>query len=170
MLQRSPVGPGRIPKSVFEIRDSLCAGLSASAIIPLYATQSILGVAEEIGESQPGSKTKAFLNLLSIKIAHNSASCPDTCNYLSQVIGKEYRYLEGYSAGQGAGQTHTGISAQKHNLPIVEPIEFTRLMAPDGQSPYAEAIVYLGGHAFEITKTERNPRGCNHLKVTFSRE
>jgi len=145
----------------------VCRG---SAIVPLYATQTILNLAEEMGESQPGSKTKAFLNNLSIKIAHNSAGCPDTCQYLADTIGKEYRYLDGFNAGESGGLTHTGLSGQKHLAHIVEPIEFTRLMAPDGQNPCAEAIVYLGGRAFNVTKTEKNPRGRNYLNVTFSRE
>lgn len=145
----------------------VCRG---SAIMPLYATQTILNVAEEMGESQPGPRSKAFLNNLSIKIAHNSASCPDTCQYLSDVIGKEYRYLDGFHAGEGGGHTNTSVSGQKHLAHIVEPIEFTRLVAPDGKNPFAEAIVYLGGEAFNVTKTDRNPRGRNYLKVTFSRD
>lgn len=145
----------------------VCRG---SAIAPIYATQTILNVAEEMGESEPGAKSKAFLNNLSIKIAHNSGGCPDTCKYLADTIGQEYRYLDGFNAGEGGGHTHTGVSAQKHLAHIVEPIEFTRLMAPDAINPCAEAIVYLGGTAFEVTKTEKNPRGRNYLKVTFSRE
>jgi hypothetical protein len=142
----------------------------ASAIVPLYATQTILNVAEEMGESQPGPKSKAFLNNLGIKIAHNSAGCPDTCQYLAETIGKEYRYLDGFNAGGGGGHSHVSVSGQKHLAHIVEPIEFTRLMAPDGQNPNAEAIVYLNGRTFNVTKTENNPRGLNYLKVTFSRE
>ena len=145
----------------------VCRG---SAIVPLYATQTILNVAEEMGEHQPGPKSKAFLNNLGIKIAHNSAGCPDTCQYLADTIGKEYRYLDAFNSGEGGGHTHTGVSGQKHLAHIVEPIEFTRLMAPDGQNPCAEAIVYLGGKSFNATKTEKNPRGRNYLKVTFSRE
>jgi hypothetical protein len=145
----------------------VCRG---SAIVPLYATQSILNVAEEMGESQPGSKSKAFLNNLSIKIAHNSGGCPDTCQYLADTIGKEYRDLSTWGAGGDASHTHTNVGGHQHLTHIVEPIEFTRLMAPDGENPYAEAIVYLGGKAFNVTKTEKNPRGRNYLKVTFSRE
>jgi hypothetical protein len=141
-----------------------------SAIIPLYATQTILNVAEEMGEQQPGPKSKAFLNNLSIKIAHNSAGCPDTCQYLADTIGKEYRYLDGFNAGESGQRAHTGFSGQKHLAHIVEPIEFTRLMAPDGENPCAEAIVYRAGKAFEVTKTDANPRGRNYLKVTFTRD
>jgi len=143
----------------------------ASAIIPLYATQTILNVAEEMGQQQPGPKSKAFLNNLSIKIAHNSAGCPVTCQYLADTIGKEYRYLDGFNAGEAAGgHSHAGISGQKHLVHIVEPIEFTRLTAPDGRNPCAEAIVYLGGKTFNVTRTGKNPRGRNYLKVTFSRD
>ena len=145
----------------------VCRG---SAIVPIFSTQTILNLDEEMGESQPGPKSKAFLNNLSIKIAHNSGGCPDTCQYLADTIGKEYRYIDGFHASEGGGHTHTGVSGQKQLAHIVEPIEFTRLMAPDGQNPCAEAIVYLGGKAFNATKTEKNPRGRNYLKVTFSRE
>jgi hypothetical protein len=145
----------------------VCRG---SAILPIYATQTILNIAEEMGESQPGPKSKAFLNNLSIKIAHNSGGCPDTCNYLADTIGKEYRYLDNFNAGGSVGRSHSSVGGHKQLAHIVEPIEFTRLMAPDGENPYAEAIVYLGGHPFEITKTQTNPRGRNYLKVTFTRE
>jgi hypothetical protein len=64
----------------------------------------------------------------------------------------------------------TGVSGHQQLRHIVSPIEFTRLAAPDAQNPTAEAIVYLGGKPFEITKTEQEPRGRNYLKVTFSRD
>ncbi len=146
----------------------VCRG---STIVPIFATQTILNLAEEMGEQQPGPKSKAFLNNLSIKIAHNSAGCPDTCTCLADTIGREYRYIDGFNVGEGdGGHTHRGISGQKQLVHIVEPIEFTRLMAPDGRNPYAEAIVYLGGKSFNVTKTENNPHGRNYVKVTFSRD
>ena len=143
----------------------------SSAIAPIFITQTILNLAEEMGESQPGSKTKAFLNNLSVKIAHNS-TCPDTCNYLSDVIGKEYRYIENFSAG-GSGpshDTHASVGGALQLTHIVEPVEFTRLARPDGNNPHAAAIVYCGGRTFNATVTERNPQGSNYLRVLFSRE
>jgi hypothetical protein len=145
----------------------VCRG---SGIASVYMTQTILNLAEELSESQPGSKTKAFLNNLSIKIAHHS-TCPDSSNYMAEVIGKEYRYMESYNAGGGnnGGHAHTGVGGSQQLVHMVEPIEFTRLASPDSHNPYAEAICYVGGRAFEATKSARNPQGRNYLKVTFSR-
>jgi hypothetical protein len=142
----------------------------SSAIAPIFITQTILNLAEEMGESQPGSKTNAFLNNLSIKIAHSS-TCPDTCEYLSRVIGREYTYLENFNAGSsGLGQTHTSVGGSRHLAHIVEPIEFTRLLTPDGENPNAEAIVTVGGAIFKATVTPRKPQGSNFIRVLFSRE
>ena len=143
----------------------------SSAIAPIFITQTILNLAEEMGESQPGPKSKAFLNNLSIKIAHNS-TCPDTCTYMSDVIGKTYRYLDNYSAGSsGENQSHTNIGGSRQLAYIVEPITFSQLARPDGETPYAAAIVYCGGRTFNTaTKTTRNSRGDNYLHVHFSRE
>lgn len=143
----------------------------SSAIAPIFITQTILNLAEELGESQPGSKTKAFLNNLSVKIAHNS-TCPDTANYMVDVIGREYRYLDNYSAG-GSGEHshgHSSVGGAQQLVHILEPIEFSRLAQPDSNSPYAAAIVYCGGRTFNATKTEQNPKGHNYLSVLFSRE
>lgn len=146
----------------------VCRG---SAIAVIAMTQSILNLAEEMGEAQPGSKTKAFLNNLSIKIAHCSI-CPDTCTYLADVIGKEYRYIDSFSAGGGTGQSpaHTSVGGAQQLVYVVEPSEFSRLAKPDGRSPYAAAIVYRGGEIFNTTKTPQNPKGRNYLPVLFSRE
>jgi hypothetical protein len=147
----------------------VCRG---SAIAPIFITQTILNLAEEMGESQPGSKTKAFLNNLSVKIAHNSA-CPDTCQYLADVIGKEYRYVSNYNAGgDGQGQhTHAGVGGSLQLVHVVEPIEFCRLIKPDSNNTLAQAIVYQSsGTTFNATKTAREPKGRNYLSVFFSRE
>jgi type IV secretory pathway TraG/TraD family ATPase VirD4 len=142
----------------------------SSAIAPIFITQTILNLAEEMGESQPGPKTKAILNNLSIKIAHNS-TCPETCNYLSDVIGKTYRYLDNYSAGSsGDNQSHTNIGGSRQLAYIVEPITFSQLARPDGESPYAAAIVYCGGRTFSKANNAQNARGDNYLHVHFSRE
>jgi hypothetical protein len=143
----------------------------SSAIAVLCMTQTILNVAEEMGEAQPGSKTKAFLSNLGIKIALRT-TCPETCNYFSDVIGKEYQYLSNFSTsnGQQPNQSHTSLGGSRQLAHIIEPIEFTRLLRPDGRNPFAEAIVYCGGETFNATRTERNPRGLNHLRVVFSRD
>jgi hypothetical protein len=142
----------------------------SSAIAPLFITQTILNLAEEMGEVQPGSKTKAFLNNLSIKIAHHCI-CPDSLLYMVGVIGKEYRYLESYNAGGAQSQqAHTSVGGSQQLVHIVEPAEFTRLRKPDGSNPYAEALVHQGGKIFEATRTKANPKGNNYLRVLFSRE
>ncbi len=43
-------------------------------------------------------------------------------------------------------------------------------MKPDGVNPYAEAIVHKGGQVFSATITKSNPKGCNYLRVLFSRD
>lgn len=144
----------------------------SSGIAVVCITQTILNLAEELGETQPGSKTRAFLNNLGIKIALRS-TCPDSCNYFSDVIGKEYRYIDNFSAGGSSGEqqhSHASVGGTRQLAHIVEPIEFTRLLRPDGGNPFAEAIVYCGGETFNATKTPQNPRGLNHLHVFFSRE
>jgi hypothetical protein len=142
----------------------------SSGIAPIYITQTILNLAEEMGESQPGSKTKAFLNNLSVKIGHN-CTCPDTARYLSDVIGKDYIYLDNYHAGSGVtGQSQTGMGGTKHLADILEPVAYTRLLMPDGQNPYAEAIVTVAGMDFAETANTVNPKGKNYLRVLFSRE
>jgi type IV secretory pathway TraG/TraD family ATPase VirD4 len=142
----------------------------SSAIVPVFITQSILNLAEEMGESQPGSKTKAFLNNLSVKIAHNT-NCPDTCEYMADVIGKAYQYLDNFQAGNGgASQTYTSVGGARQLAHILPPIELTRLKKPDGDNPRAESIVWQSGQTFNATKSEKNPNGRNYLRVFFSRE
>jgi hypothetical protein len=90
---------------------------------------------------------------------------------MANVIGKEWRYVENYNAGGGdKGNGHASVGGGQQLVHIVEPLEFTRLIKPDGQNPYAQAIVYLSGKTFEATKTEREPKGRNYLSVFFSRE
>ena len=43
-------------------------------------------------------------------------------------------------------------------------------MKPDSQNPFAQAVVYQSGKPFNVTQTERNPKGKNYLTVLFSRE
>jgi len=141
-----------------------------SAIAPIYITQTILNLAEEMGESQPGSKTKAFLNNLSVKIAHN-CTCPDTCNYLSDVIGKSYRYIDNFNAGGGteSHHTHASFGGARQLAYHVEPVTFTQLAKPDSSSPYAEAIVWQSGKTL-TNNNEKRGQANNYLRVLFSRE
>jgi hypothetical protein len=144
----------------------------SSGIAPVFLTQSILNLAEEMNEPQPGSKTKAFLNNLAIKIGHRSV-CPETCSYLADVIGKEYRFIENYSAAGASPsqqQGHASVGGALQLAYIVEPTAFTKLEKPDGHNPHAAAIVHCGGSTFNVTKTARDPNGRNYLHVLFSRE
>ena len=144
-----------------------CRG-SRAAVVCL--TQNILNLSEELGEDQPGSKTKSFCGNLAIKIAHQQNE-PDTAAFMADIIGKEYRYLDSYHAGSAANQPpHASFGGAQQLVHIVEPVEFSRLMKPDAQNPYAQAIVYQSGKPFNVTQTERNPKGRNYLAVLFSRE
>jgi hypothetical protein len=141
-----------------------------SRVAVVCLTQNILNLSEELGESQPGSKTKSFCGNLAIKVAHQQNE-PDTATFMADIIGKEYRYLSSFHAGGGDNsQTHTSIGGSQQLVHIVEPIEFTRLTKPDADNPYAEAIVYLSGKPFNATKNAREPKGRNYLSVLFSRE
>jgi len=141
-----------------------------SRVAVVCLTQNILNLSEELGEQQPGSKTKSFCGNLAIKIAHQQNE-PDTATFMADIIGKEYRYLDSFNAG-GADpdRAHTSVGGSQQLVHIVEPVEFTRLLKPDAQNPLAQAIVYQSGKPFNATKTERNPKGRNYLAVHFSRE
>lgn len=139
-----------------------------SRVAVVCLTQNILNLSEELGESQPGSKTKSFCGNLAIKIAHQQNE-HDTSAFMADIIGKEYRYLESYNAGAGNHQ-HTSVGGSQQLVYIVEPIEFSRLIKPDAENPYSQALVYKSGTPFNATKTERNPKGRNYLSVLFSRE
>jgi type IV secretory pathway TraG/TraD family ATPase VirD4 len=132
-------------------------------------TQNILNLSETLGENQPGSKTKSFLGNLGLKIFLQQNDV-ETCNYAADQIGKEYRYVDGYSAGGGHDHNHSSVSGQQQLTHIVEPVEFTRLLKPDSTNPYSEGIVYQSGKAFEATKSATCPQGRNYLRVLFSRE
>jgi len=141
-----------------------------SRVAVVCLTQNILNLSEELGEDQPGSKTKSFLGNLAIKIFHQQNDT-ETCNYAADQIGKEYRYLDNFNAGNSDNNnSHMGVGGSRQLTHIVEPIEFTRLIKPDSTNPYAQAIVYASGKTFNATKTEKNPKGCNYLSVLFSRE
>ena len=141
-----------------------------SRVAVVCLTQNILNLSEELGEQQPGSKTKSFCGNLAIKIAHQQNE-PDTATFMADIIGKEYRYLDSFNAG-GADpdRAHTSVGGSQQLVHIVEPVEFTRLLKPDAQNPLAQAIVYQSGKPFNATKTERNPKGRNYLAFHFTRE
>ena len=143
----------------------------SSAIVPICILPNILNLAaEEFGEQTPGAKTLGFLGLFSLKIAH--ANNETTTNeYISNQIGKDYRYIDGWSAGSGEqNHRHSGVSGNKQLVHLLEPIEMTRLHKPDGENPLSQAIVYLSGRTFNATITEKNPKGSSFLSVFFSRE
>lgn len=140
-----------------------------SRVAVVCLTQNILNLSEELGEGQPGSKTKSFCGNLAIKIAHQQNE-PDTAQFMSDLIGKEYKYLDSFNAGSGGGNnSHTSVGGSRQLAHIIEPIEFSRLAKPDGESPLAEAIVYQSGKIFNATRTGQN-KGRNYLRVFFSRE
>jgi type IV secretory pathway TraG/TraD family ATPase VirD4 len=143
----------------------------SSGVCVIALTQTLLNLAEELGETHLGAKTKAFLANLGIKIALRS-TCPDTCNYYSDVIGKAYTYMPNYNAGSSgdSGQGHTSFGGSRQLVYQVEPYEFSGLARPDGQNPFAEAIVFCGGDHFNATRTGNCPQGRNHLRVHFSRD
>jgi hypothetical protein len=145
----------------------VCRG---SAIAPVCITPNILNIAaEEFGEQTPGAKTLGFLGLLSVKIFHANNET-ETCNYAANQIGKEYRYLDSWNAGASDNHSQAGVSGSKQLVHVIEPIEFTRLIKPDGDNPCSQAIVYMSGRTFNATKTAQNPKGRNYLSVLFSRE
>ncbi len=129
-------------------------------------TQNILNLSEELGEQQPGSKTKAFLANLALKI-FGQQNCPDTNLYAAELIGKEWRYIDSFQAG---GTNTASIGASRQLVHKVEPDEFSRLLKPDGDQPFCSAIVYQGGTIFNATKTQKRPEGTNHMTVHFSRD
>jgi type IV secretory pathway TraG/TraD family ATPase VirD4 len=136
----------------------------SSGICVIAMTQTILNLAEELGESQPGAKTKAFLANLGVKIALRT-TCPDSAAYFSDVLGKTYQYLDNFSAGGNgeSGHSHASFGGSRQLVAQVEPTVLSSLARPDGQSPFAEAIVFRGGDIFNASKR-------NYLRVTFSRE
>jgi hypothetical protein len=145
----------------------VCRG---SGIAAVCLTPNILNIAaEEFGEEKPGSKTLGFLGNLSVKIFHHQTDV-ETRNYAADLIGREYSYLDSYHASAGQGShAHTGVGGNKQLVHLIESIEFSRLMKPDGENPCAEAIVYTG-QTFNATKTGSNPKGTSYLRVLFSRE
>jgi hypothetical protein len=141
-----------------------------SRVAVVFLTQNILNISEELGEEQPGSKTKSFLGNLGIKVFHQQNDT-ETCTYAADQIGKEYRYLDSFHSGtSGHDQTNSSFGGSQQLAHVVEPVEFTRLKKPDSVNPRAEAIVYQSGKTFNATKTNRNPNGLNYLRVHFSRE
>jgi hypothetical protein len=141
-----------------------------SRVAVVCLTQNILNLSEELGEVQPGSKTKSFLGNLGIKIFHQQNDI-ETCNYAADQIGREYRYLDNFNTGtSGEDHSHTNFGASRQLAYILEPVEFTRLMKPDAANPLAESVVYQSGKIFNASRSERNSQGRNYLRVYFTRE
>jgi len=156
------------PKSI----DLLFAQTARESIITnVCLTQNILGVAEALGEPEPGSKTKGYLGNLAnhFYLQQNEVT---SATYASEKIGKHYRYLENFNASstQFEQQQQASVGGSQQLVYKVEPSEFSRLIKPDNTQPCAEAIVYQGGKHFNATKTPRNPEGTNYLRVAFSRD
>lgn len=139
-----------------------------SRVAVVCLTQNILNLSEELGEDQPGSKTKSFLGNLAVKIFHQQNDT-ETCNYAADQIGRAYRYVENYSSSAHNTQATSTFGASRQLIHLIEPIQFTHLLKPDAANPYAEAVIYQSGKTFNATKTEQNPEGLNHLRVFFSR-
>ena len=137
-----------------------------SRVAVVCLTQNILNLSEELGEDQPGSKTKSWLGNAGLKIFLQQNEI-ETCNYAADQIGREYRYLDNFHAG--ASLNHASFGGSRQLVHIIEPIEFTRLAKPDSASPYAQAVVYQSGKIFNATKSETSA-GSNYLLVLFSRE
>jgi hypothetical protein len=138
-----------------------------SRIAVVCLTQNILNLSETLGERDPGSKTKSFLGNLGVKIFHQQNDTA-TCSYAADQIGREFRYVENFSA---SGQSdHASVGGSQQLVHLVEPIEFTRLVKPDSDNPFAQAVVYQSGKPFIATKTQRNPQGLNYVSVFFTRE
>jgi TraM recognition site of TraD and TraG len=141
----------------------------SSGICVIALTQTILNLSEELGEAQPGSKTKAFLANLGVKVALRS-TCPDTCSYFCDVLGKHYRYLDNYNASSGGNSSHTSFGGSRQLTYALEPNELSRLTRPDAANPCAEAVVFCGGDIFHASRTAKRPEGSNFLRVLFTRE
>jgi hypothetical protein len=145
----------------------VCRG---SAIAPVCILPNILNMAaEEFGEQTPGSRTLGFLGLLSIRIWHANSETR-TNEWCADQIGKEFRHMSGWNAGNSESGGHTGISGSMQHQYILEPHEFTKLVKPDGENPFSEAIVYVSGRTFAASRTAARPEGASYLRVFFSRE
>ncbi|MGE3511655.1 MAG: type IV secretory system conjugative DNA transfer family protein [Vicinamibacterales bacterium] len=130
-----------------------CRGAGVAVVC---LSQNILNLSEELGETQPGSRTKSFCGNLMLKIFHQQNDV-ETCLYAADLIGKEYRYLENVSSGESG----SSISLHKQLVHNLDPIEFSRLQKPDDDCAISGAYIYQGGKTFS--------NGCNYLHVEFSR-
>ena len=141
----------------------------SSAIAPFLLMQNILTMAgDEFGEQIPGSRTLGFLGLIGTKIFMANNDIQSNI-YASDQIGREYRFIDGWNAGEGQHHSHFGVSGSKQLVHLVEPITFTQLLRSDGENPISEAIVYTG-RTFNATKSSTRPQGLPYLRVHFSRE
>ena len=129
-----------------------------SRVAVVCLTQNIMNLSEELNEESIGSKTKSFCGNLMLKIAHQQNE-HETSQYMADLIGKEWRYVENYSMSGGDSANAGGSMQLVHQ---VEPLAFSQLQKPDARHPEARAIIYQGGKRFQAS-------GANHLVVDFSR-
>ena len=84
-----------------------------SRVAVVCLTQNILNLSEELGEAEPGSKTKSFFGNLGLKIFHQQNDMV-TATFAADQIGKTYRYLDNFNAGSGRPMTKpTAASAAR---------------------------------------------------------
>ena len=143
-----------LPKGLDNAFHQVCRSMRVAVC---YVTQNLSQVAEEYSEHEPGSRTKAFLGNLMLKIFHQQNDT-DTNEYAANLIGKEYRHLKSSNISHGGGMT-----SGKHEqlLYKLEPDTFTQLPKPGPSNPVSTAIVYQGGKTFCDAH--------NYLAVNFTR-
>jgi hypothetical protein len=146
----------------------------SARIANVCITQNILNLSEIFGEDHPGSKTKAFLGNLMLRIMHQQNDV-DTNTYCADLIGKEYlnlgsMHVNGYNPSFGSSE---------HLEYQIQPTVFSGLKKPSGSDATAEAIVYWGGRGFRATVQEIGVNGKqemmfsapkNFIKRLFSRD
>ncbi len=53
---------------------------------------------------------------------------------MSDLIGKEYKYLDSFNASGNLSQSHASVGGARQLVHIIEPIEFTRFAKPDAKA------------------------------------
>jgi hypothetical protein len=133
-----------------------------SRIVPVYITQNILNISEALGEHIPGSRTKAFLGNIMLKVFLQQNEV-ETNRYAAQLVGQEYRTLSGTNVSlQGAS-----FSESEQLLYRIDPHEFTALQKPSEDDFACEAIIYQGGKPFMAT-CDKNGVPLNYLKIRIA--
>jgi hypothetical protein len=137
-----------------------------SRVATVVMSQNILAISESLGEDTPGSKTKSLLGNFATKIFLQQNET-DTNQYASDLIGREWKFIENFSGGDRGGTT-AGAGLQLVHM--VRPEEFARLTPPSAENPLAESICHLSGKTPNATRTSDRPEGVPYLRVFFSRE